>query len=520
MSEMEHVSEPEQGESLWAGPLLRVRSAVKDYDGQRALDHMDFELRVGEVHALLGENGAGKSTLIKSIAGAISMTSGTIEVAGQIVDMRNPQAARAVGVSVVHQYGNLVLDLSVTENVLLAERLGSRVGGIFVDWPGARRRVRKLLDRVGLTELDPNVEVSKLSAHQVAMVAVAKALASSARVIILDEPTTALLPDEVRTLFNQMRKLIKEGISFVFVTHRLREVFEVCDRITVMRDGRLVGTWATTDLDYDSLVDRLVGTERAAIAALESAELAVGEIVLDVRELRNSVLQGVCFVARAGEVVGLASLPGEGAEEVIGSLYGLRRSAGEIRVNGQRRKLNSPQDAIAAGFALVPRDRLGQGLVSELSVRENASLASTSSFRSDPILRWMKRGKERNAVKLVMERLSLKSHGLEVPVRTLSGGNQQKVVIGRWLLHHASVYLLDSPTAAVDVHTKTEIYRLARELAQNGAAVIFTSTELEEFVRVCDRVLVLHAGEIAGELAGKDNNVTAIMRLSFGRKDA
>jgi ABC-type sugar transport system ATPase subunit len=499
------------------GTLLRVKGAVKDYPGQRALDHMDFDLAAGEVHALLGENGAGKSTLIKAVAGAISLTAGTVEMDGVEVDMRNPQRAQNLGVSVVHQHGNLVPDLSVTENVLMVDGLGRRAG-FLVDWRMAHRRVLQLLDRVGLPDLDPHREVSTLGPHESAMVAVAKALASNARVIILDEPTTALQPAEVDTLFGQMRRLATEGIGFVFVTHRLHEVFKVSDRITVMRDGRLVGTWSADALDHDALVDQLVGPEKSIAQEAFVGGSTAGEVVLEVRGLSGDVLRDLSFEARAGEVVGVASLPGEGAGEVIESLFGLCRAHGEILIEGKRCRIRSPQQAVAAGVGLVPRDRLRQGLVVEMSVRENATLASTRSFLSDPVLRLMRRGRERARVGEVMKRLNLKAPSLESEVRTLSGGNQQKVVIGRWLLRRSKVYLLDSPTAAVDVHTKAEIYALARQLADAGAAVIFTSTELEEFTRVCDRVLVLHDGMVSGEVTGDNNTVNSIMRLSFGRK--
>ena len=499
------------------GPLLRVRDAVKDYPGTRALDHMNFELRAGEVHALLGENGAGKSTLIKALAGALQLTAGTVEVDGEEVAVRNPQRAQALGISVVHQHGNLVPELSVTENVLMVEGLGRRAG-VLVNWRSAHRRTRALLERVGLPGLDPRREVSTLGAHQSAMVAVAKALASNARVIILDEPTTSLLPAEVDTLFAQMRRLAGEGIGFVFVTHRLGEVFKVCDRITVMRDGALVGTWDTPELDHDSLVNQLVGPEKAIAQEAFVGTGEPGDVVLEVNGLSGDVLRGLSFVARAGEVVGIASLPGEGAGETINALYGIDKCSGEIVIDGKRRRIRTPEQAVDAGIGLVPHDRLAQGLVVDMSVRENATLASTRSFVTDPVLRLMRRGRERSEVGNVMKQLSLKAPTLEAEVRTLSGGNQQKVVIGRWLLRKARVYLLDSPTAAVDVHTKAEIYGLARRLADDGAAVVFTSTELEEFTRVCDRVLVLHDGAVVGELAGEENTVNSIMRLSFGRK--
>jgi ABC-type sugar transport system ATPase subunit len=500
------------------GTLLSVIGAVKDYSGQRALDHMDFELRAGEIHALLGENGAGKSTLIKAIGGAVSLTSGAIEVSGTPVVIRSPQQAHELGISIVHQHGNLVPELSVVENVLMAGGLVRR-GKLFVNWDASRAQVRELLDRVGLSDVDPRTEVDELGPHQVAMVAIAKAIANDAKIIILDEPTSALQPEEVEIVFGHMRRLAAEGIGFVFVTHRLSEVFKVSDRITVMRDGRLVGTWQTLEFTHDSLVDQLVGPEASVVDVVRTPVLLSGEPLLDVIDLRGDVLRGVNLQVRAGEVVGIASLPGEGAGELIESLYGMRRSTGAVHIAGRKRPPRSPREAIAAGFALVPKERHRQAIVADFSVRENVTLASTGTFVTDPILRLMRRGKEKARTSVVTERLSLKSSGLEAQVGTLSGGNQQKVVLGRWLLRGASIYLMDSPTAAVDVQTKSEIYALARELALDGAAVIFTSTEIEEFVRVCDRVLVLYNGEVIGELAGEANSVSAIMRLAFGSQD-
>ena len=500
------------------GPAVAVRDAVKDYPGQRALNHMDFELSQGEIHALVGENGAGKSTLIKALAGVIGLDSGTIEVDGKPASLNSPQDAFDLGLSVVHQHGNLVADLSVLENVLLAEGLDRR-GGVLVDWRRSRRRVEILLKRVGL-DVDSRTLVRDLGPHQGAMVAIAKSLASDAKVIVLDEPTTALLPAEVQTLFTQMRRLAEEGIAFVFVTHRLGEVFDVSDRITVMRDGALVGTWDTSQLDHNTLVDQLVGPERSLAQAAKPVDATPGEVLLCIRDLRGDELRGVDLDIRAGEVVGVASLPGEGSSALLESLFGMRRSTGSVTVQGHPALLRSPRHAIRSGLAMVPRDRLLQGLVADLSVRENATLASTRDYISNSFVRFMRKGQERRAAGHVLDRLKLKTTGLEAPVRSLSGGNQQKVVIGRWLLRKAQVYLLDSPTAAVDVHAKAEIYALIRELVADGAAVLFTSTELEEFVRVCDRVVVLNRGEVVGELLGDDLTVNSIMRLSFGRKSA
>lgn len=497
--------------------LLTVVGAVKDYPGQRALDHMNFDLVVGEVHALLGENGAGKSTLIKAISGATDLNSGSVKICDrEFSESHTPEEAISAGLSVVYQTGNLVPDLSIVENVLLSTGL-PRNWGPFIDRRAARERVRGLLHRVGL-DVSPERTVSELGPHQSAMVSIAKALAADARVIVLDEPTTALLPAEVDVLFAQMRRLASEGIGFVFVTHRLGEVFRIADRITVMRDGRLIGTWLPDELDHDSLVDHLVGPDKAMVIGRK--EVTVGGPVLSVTGLESSVLKGIDLEVREGEVLGVASLPGEGAPEVMEALFGLTPSSGEVRIRGRVAKLTSPRAAIKSGFALVPRDRLAQAVVPELSVADNTTLAVTGDFITDPIFRFFRRRRALAAARSMTEQLRVKTPSLQTPMATLSGGNQQKVIIGRWLLRRADVYLLDSPTSAVDVHAKSEIYGFVRTIAEQGAAVVFTSTEVEEFARVCDRVVVLSGGRIFGELIGEDITVNAVMKMSFGRKNA
>jgi ABC-type sugar transport system ATPase subunit len=511
----------ESGRSIVGRPdtLLAVVGAVKDYPGQRALDHMDFDLVSGEIHALLGENGAGKSTLIKSISGAIDLDSGTVLVGTtQLSGTHTPGQAIAAGLSVVYQHENLVRDISVTENVLLATGL-PRHFGTFVDRRAAREKVRGLLDRVGL-ETSPDKLVADLGPHEVAMVVIAKALAADARIIVLDEPTTALLPAEVEVLFAQMRRLAQEGIGFIFVTHRLGEVFRIADRITVMRDGRLVGTWSPEELNHDSLVDHLVGPEKSLARGFAPTEQKIGEPVLVVNNLAGPTLKGINFAVHQGEVLGIASLPGEGAPELMETLFGLVRSTGEVTVRGKRARLSSPRAAMNSGFALVPRDRGAQGVVPNMSVADNLTLAVTGEFITDPVFRFIRRSRILAAARKMTEQLRIKVPSLHTSVAALSGGNQQKVVIGRWLMHRADVYLLDSPTAAVDVHAKSEIYGFVRSIADQGAAVLFTSTEVEEFARVCDRVVVLSAGQIVGELIGEEISVNAVLRLSFGRKSA
>jgi ABC-type sugar transport system ATPase subunit len=500
------------------GTLLSVEGAIKDFPGQRALDRMSFTVAEGEIHALLGENGAGKSTLIKAISGAITLDSGTVVVCGtELANDHTPDEAIAAGLSVVYQHGNLVPSISITENILLTQGLPT-VGGAFVSIRKANTLARTFLDRVGLN-LDPRTVVSSLTPHQNALVSIAKALAAHARLIFLDEPTSALLPAEVDLMFGQMRKLTEEGIGFVFVTHRLAEVFKISDRITVMRDGRLVNTWKCDELDHDRLVDQLVGPEKTLAEPVDRGDVDFGDVVLDVQDLEGATFQGVSFTVREREVLGIASLPGEGAPEVIEALYGIKKSRGRVAVRGRSAKLTSPSTAISSGFALVPKDRLHQSIIPGLSVADNALLAVSAQYITDPVLRFVKRKAARRAAAGVVEQMRVKTPSLDAPISSLSGGNQQKVIIGRWLIRKADVYLLDSPTAAVDVHAKSEIYGFIRSIADSGAAVIFTSTEVEEFARVCDRVIVLSGGRIQGELTGDGITVASVMRLSFGRKN-
>lgn len=500
------------------GTLLSVEGAIKDYPGQRALDRMSFTVMEGEIHSLLGENGAGKSTLIKAVSGAITLDYGTVVVCGtELANDHTPDDAIAAGLSVVYQHGNLVPTISIAENLLLTQGL-PRTAGSFISMRKANTLATKYLDRVGLT-LDPRTVVSTLTPHQNALVSIAKALAANARLIFLDEPTSALLPAEVDLMFGQMRKLAAEGIGFVFVTHRLAEVFKISDRITVMRDGRLVNTWNAGELDHDSLVDQLVGPEKSLADPVDRGDIEFGDIVLEVKDLVGSTLRGVSFSVRDREVLGIASLPGEGAPEVIDALYGIKKTTGEVTVRGRHAKLGSPSAAISSGFALVPKDRLKQSIVPDVSVADNALLAVSAEYITDPILRLVKRTAARKAAAGVVEQMRVKTPSLDVPISSLSGGNQQKVIIGRWLIRKADVYLLDSPTAAVDVHAKSEIYGFIRSIADSGAGVVFTSTEVEEFARVCDRVIVLADGLIQGELVGDDITVASVMRLSFGRKN-
>ena len=497
-----------------AGAYLAVEGLVKLFPGTRALAGVDLVVRRGEIHALLGENGAGKSTLIRQICGASQPTAGRILIEGREVSLPSPHAAAALGVAVVHQHFNLVPQLSVCENLFLSQGLPRRAG-LFVNWRRAAAQARTLLARVGL-DLDPRREVAGLRPDEAAMVAIAKAIGADAKLVILDEPTAALLPGEVGVLFGHMRRLAAEGHAFLYVSHRLAEVFEIADCVTVLRDGRNAGHWRREQMSRRGIIEAIVG-QKSFTEAIVAAPPRPGEVLLETENLSGGRVAAMTLQLRAHEIVGVAGLPGSGAEEALDLLYGrFAATGGKLRVAGAEVAFRSPRDAKAAGLALVPKDRHAESLLPGASVRENISLPNLSQFVADPVLRIVRRGRERAEAERIARRMSVKMASVEAPIQSLSGGNQQKAILGRWLGGGAKIFMLNSPTAAVDIGAKAEIYALIREIAADGAGVIFCSTEVEEFPRVCHRVLVFRDGRVAGELAGADASEANILNLAAG----
>ena len=494
--------------------LLEVRGLTKRFGGPMALDNVDLLVKQGSIHALLGENGAGKSTLIKIVAGALKPDAGTIRIAGEEVQFDNPHDARAKGVAVVHQHTNLVKSLSVQENLWLGKRFPT-VGKVFVDWSQVRKHGRDLLERVGL-DIDPQAKVDTLRPDDIAMISIAKAIAANARLIILDEPTTSLVPREVAVVFGHMRRLAKEGHGFVYVSHRLQEVFDIAEEVTVLRDGKVTWTCTRREMTRQRVVHAIVGDKEQA---LEVKPLAVvlGPVVLQAKNLAGPGVTALDVSLHAGEIIGFAGLPGSGAEESLDLLYGRSNaSAGELRVRGSLSRFRSSRDAVRAGIALVPKDRLAEATIESFSVRENITLPSLTQFLTDPLLRIVRKTRERRQANDLARRLNVKMPSLEAGIAMLSGGNQQKVVIARWLGARSVVLLLNSPTAAVDIGAKAEIYRMLLDLASQGTAIIFTTTEIEEFPRICQRVIVFRDRQIVAELVGEDINEDRIMALSIG----
>jgi rhamnose transport system ATP-binding protein len=492
------------------GPLLRVEHAAKSFGSVQALGDASIELYTGEAHGLVGENGAGKSTLVKVLAGVYRPDSGRLLLDGEELRLGGPADARAAGIAVIYQEPTLFPDLSVAENIFMGRQPLAR--GRRIDPRELRRRVEALMERLGVP-LDPSRPARGLSIADQQIVEIAKALSFEARVIVMDEPTAALSGAEVERLFSVARALRAQGTAVLFISHRLDEVFALCQRVTVMRDGRQVFTGPLEGLTRDDLVRRMVGRELSAMFPKQAA--TCGDVALSVRRLtREGVFTDVSFDVRHGEIVGLAGLVGAGRSEVARAVFGIdRRDAGEVVVEGRRLPPVSPTAAMAAGMGYVPEDRRAQGLVMDLSIARNTSLASLGRLRRGLFIRG---ADERRLAADWAARLRLKLARLSDPAWALSGGNQQKLVLAKWLARRPSVLIVDEPTRGIDVATKAEVHRLLSDLAGQGVAILMISSELPEILGMADRVLVMHEGRLSAELSRDEATEERVMFAATG----
>jgi rhamnose transport system ATP-binding protein len=494
-------------------PLVALEGATKSYGAVRALREGTLALRHGEVRALVGENGAGKSTVVKLLGGVTRLDEGRMLIEGEPVDFHSPHDARDAGIAVIFQEPTLFPDLSVAENVVMGRHpLGA---GRRIDRRAMQREVQELLDRLGV-RLDAERPVRGLSIADQQIVEIAKALSFDARVLVMDEPTAALSGPEVERLFGVVRTLRERGAAILFISHRLEEVFAICQTVTIMRDGAVVHDAATADITADELVRRMVGRELGALFPKES--VSIGEPVLGVRRLtREGVFTDISFDVRAGEIVALAGLVGAGRSEVARAIFGIDRAdAGHVEVRGRRLPRGRPTAAIAAGIAFVPEDRRQQGLVMDLSIARNTALTRLHALTR---LGLIAGASERRLAERWAERLQLKFNRLSDPVGFLSGGNQQKVVLGKWLATEPTVLVVDEPTRGIDVGTKAEVHRLLGELAGQGLAVLMVSSELPEVLGMADRVLVMHEGRLTGELSRAEADEERVMRAATGQAE-
>ncbi|MGQ9887647.1 MAG: sugar ABC transporter ATP-binding protein [Aggregatilineales bacterium] len=495
-------------------PVLQLENITKNFPGVKALDNVRFEVCAGEVHALLGENGAGKSTLIKIISGVYRPDSGTIMVDGTPVQINNPREAQARGIATIYQELLLYPELTVAENIFMGHAPRTRSGAI--DWAEMSRRAEDILASLNIHDLDVRRKVGTLTVGNRQRVEIAKALSQQARILIMDEPTAALTEADVVRLFDIVRLLRSRGVGVIYISHRLEEVFELADRVTVLRDGQYVDTRPVAETTRDDLINMMVGRTIDNLFPKLPAE--IGAPVLEVRELvRQPMTRGVSFTLRAGEIVGLAGLVGSGRSEVAQAIFGIRPAeSGQVLLDGKPVRIKNPQQAMKLGIAYVPEDRSTQGLIRKMRVRENISLAVLRQLSAygfiDP-------RKELKLARDSIQRFNIRAYSPEQIVNKLSGGNQQKVVVSKWLAGRPRVLIMDEPTRGIDVGAKAEIHRLMSELAQRGLAILMISSELPEILGMSDRVLVMRGGRIVAEYqreeATQEQIVAAMMSETF-----
>ena len=495
-------------------PLLQLQSVTKSFGAVRALKGVSFDLKAGEVHALLGENGAGKSTLIKIITGAHQPDGGSIEIDGTASEIPSPAEARRLGIACIYQQPALFPDLSVAENIAL--RLESSTAWRKVDWATRRIRAVDLLKRIG-ADISPDAEARSLSMPQQQLVEIACALGASARIVIMDEPTASLTQKDQRLLFTVIRELRASGVGVIYISHRLEEIFELADRVTVLRDGESVGTGDVEDMTEASLIKLMVGREVSSI--YPPSESAPGEVVLSLRGFGCSAsnVQGVTLEIAAGEIVGLSGLVGAGRTELARALFGITPGdSGEMFVRGERVSIQSPQDAVACGIAYVPEDRRRHGVILEMPIAQNMTMAIHRRIFPGG---WLRFASEQRLALDFMRELGVKAYGPEAPGNSLSGGNQQKVSLARWLATKPKLLILDEPTQGVDVGAKSEIHRIIRNLAKEGLAVLLISSDLPEILGMSDRIAVMRNGSIQAILPGNADAHT-VMAAALGRTEA
>jgi ABC-type sugar transport system ATPase subunit len=491
--------------------LLALVSIEKHFGGVRALRGADLALRAGEVHALVGENGSGKSTLLNILSGQVRPDSGKVLLDGTEVVLPNPTTALAHGIVTVTQETTLVPDLSVAENILLGNRMVKTRGRI--DWRATRALSRQVLDQLDL-QLDPGTVVRRLRPDQQQMVEIARAMSMRARILILDEPTSSLTADEVQALFSVVHRLRDQSVAVIFVSHRLGEVFALADRYTVLRDGRTVGAGSLGEIDQSGLVSIMIG--KAHIDAPPSrAQVTPGQPALQVTNLTvPGRVRNASFALNHGEILGIAGLVGAGRSELLEALFGLHKGVeGEVLLDGERVSFTSPRSAISRGIAFVPSDRKRLGLVLSRSLRHNIMMAATAHRAR---LGFPRKATEARVVSGAIRDLRIAASGPSADASTLSGGNQQKVVLAKWFTVSPSVMMLDEPTRGVDVGAKAEIYRLLREAADRGVGVLVSSSESPELLTLCDRILIMFRGQVTSQLLREDATEAAITRHAMG----
>ncbi|MEB2270552.1 sugar ABC transporter ATP-binding protein [Bacillus safensis] len=491
---------------------IEMHNIHKAFGKNTVLSGVSFDLVTGEVHALMGENGAGKSTLMNLLTGLYSLDQGTIQIDGKETAFKNPKEAEQHGIAFIHQELNIWPDMTVLENLFIGKEIYTKLG--LLDTKKMKVLAQTQLDRLSVN-LSLDQEAGSCSVGQKQMIEIAKALMTDAKVIIMDEPTAALTEREIDKLFQVIESLKKEGVSIVYISHRMEEIFAICDRITIMRDGKTVDTKAIPDTNFHEVVKKMVGRELTD--RYPERTPSTGDIVLEVKQAsKKGQFQDINFSVKAGEIVGVAGLMGAGRTEMMRSLFGLDPlDQGEIWVHGKKAVIKKPSDAVKLGIGFITEDRKDEGLMLDASIRENIGLPNLKSFSPKGLI---DKKTEEDFVDLLIKRLTIKTASSDISARSLSGGNQQKVVIAKWIGIQPKVLILDEPTRGVDVGAKREIYQLMNELTDRGVAILMVSSELPEILGMSDRVLVIHEGTINGELDKTEATQERIMTLATGGK--
>jgi rhamnose transport system ATP-binding protein len=495
--------------------LLECRKITKHFPGIRALDEVDFRVRGGEVHALIGENGAGKSTLVKVLTGIHQPDSGLIILNGEPVQFRGPTASQAAGIAAIHQEATMFPELSVTENIYMGHHL-TRGGGGLLDWKGMKLKTRSLLEKLEL-EINPETKVKDLSVAQRHMVEIVKALSLDARIVIMDEPTSALSLREIEDLYKIIRQLRTEGQAIVFISHKFEDIYEIADTFTVLRDGRHVGEGIVAETGMDEIVRMMVG--RSLQQMFPKTQVQLGETVLKVEGLsRTGIFEDISFDLHRGEILGFFGLVGAGRSELMRAIFHIEAaSSGTISIKGREARIGSPAQAMEHGIAYVPEDRQLQGTILNMNIRENITLPIVEKLARHSFLDFQK---EREVTGKYGGRMEIKSSGWEQAVNSLSGGNQQKVVLAKWLATRPEILIMDEPTKGIDVATKARVHEFISQMAAEGLAIILISSEIPEILFMADRIVVMHEGRITARLDRRQADSEKLVMAAMGNPTA
>lgn len=493
--------------------VIQMRGITKDFPGVRALKSVDFNIYKGKIMALVGENGAGKSTLMKILTGVYEKTSGDIFLDGMQVQIRNTREAQNMGIAIIHQELNLLSNLSIGENIFLGREPVNSLGKI--QWNKLFQAAKEIMNRLGITD-KPETLVGELSIGKQQMVEIAKAISLNAQVIVMDEPTGALTDKETESLFRVIRELKAEGKSIVYISHRLKEIFEICDDVTVMRDGQFIAEYPINEVDEDRIIESMVG--RKLTEQYPRVTCQTGKVLLEIKNLTNFYVKDISFSLRSGEIVGLAGLMGSGRTEMARTIYGvLETEGGEIIVEGKPVRIKSPGQAIKNGISYVSEDRKGNGVVLGLNVKENISLSVLQKLSG--LFGVINKKKEEAAALESIKGMSIKTSGVKQLVKNLSGGNQQKVSLSKCLMTNPRILILDEPTRGVDVGAKKEIYDIINQFKKAGMSILMISSEIPEILGMSDRIMVMHEGRLMGCLERETADQESIMRLAVGHRE-